>query len=152
MSSFLISVPTDGPFLRRECPSCVRQFKWHHGPTDDRPDDDVDPPVYFCPYCGESAPGDHWWTQEQLEYARQASAGPIMRVLTDGLRKGLRTSRNSMVKFSVDHDDPETSAPLIEPADMVIVLSPCHPWEPIKITEGWNGPIHCLVCGDPFSV
>ena|SRR5579884_3657405 len=152
MSSFTISVPTDGPFLRRECPSCVRQFKWHHGPTDDRPEGEIDLPVYFCPYCGESALRDHWWTQEQLEYARQASAGPIMRELVDGLRKGLRTSRNSIGKFSVDHNAPETLAPLTEPADMIIVLSPCHPWEPIKVIEDWNEPIRCLICGDKFLV
>jgi hypothetical protein len=28
---------------------------------------------------------------------------------------------------------------------MIIVLSPCHPWEPIKIMEDWGEPVHCLV-------
>ena len=23
----------------------------------------------------------------------------------------------------------------------------CHPWEPIKVDEGWHGDIHCLICG-----
>lgn len=100
MSSFSISLPADGTFLRRECPSCNRQFKWHHGPTDDRPEEEIDPSVYFCPYCGESALPDHWWTQEQAEYARQVSAGPIMREVTAELRKGLRTSRKILINFA----------------------------------------------------
>lgn len=152
MSSFSISLPSDGPFLRRECPSCSRQFKWHHGPTDDRPEEEIDPSVYFCPYCGESALPDHWWTQEQAEYARQVSAGPIMRETTADLRKGLRTSRKSLIKFSVDCEEPEPPAPLHEPSDMVVVLSPCHPWEPIKIVDDWREPVHCLMCGERFSV
>lgn len=75
-----------------------------------------------------------------------------MSELAEELRKGLRTSHNSVVKFSVDHNEPETPAPLTEPADMTIVLSPCHPWEPIKIMEDWDKVIHCLVCGNEFSV
>jgi hypothetical protein len=35
---------------------------------------------------------------------------------------------------------------------MLIVQSPCHPWEPIKIEEFWSGPIHCLVCGIQFAI
>jgi hypothetical protein len=152
MSSYSISLPADGPFLRRECPSCTRQFKWHHGPTEDRPEGEVDPSVYFCPYCGQSAPPDHWWTQEQIDYTQQVSAGPILREMAGELQKNLRSSRNSTFKLSVDHDEPETPAPLHEPTDMGIVSSPCHPWEPFKVLEDWTEPVHCLVCGERFSV
>ena len=44
MSSFSVPLPLDSDgFLRRECPHCVQQFKWHHGPTADRPDGEIDP-------------------------------------------------------------------------------------------------------------
>jgi hypothetical protein len=75
-----------------------------------------------------------------------------MREMAEELRKGLRTSRKSMIKFSVGHDEPEIPAPLHEPTDMVVVSSPCHPWEPIKVMEDWRRPVHCLVCGEQFSV
>ena len=45
------SLPLDADFLRRQCPECGRQFKWHVGPTEDTPEEFVDPPVYHCPYC-----------------------------------------------------------------------------------------------------
>ena len=45
-----IALPLDNDgFLRRECPSCERQFKWFHGHTADRPDHYLDPPLYTCP-------------------------------------------------------------------------------------------------------
>jgi hypothetical protein len=48
-----ITLPLDSDgFLRRECPKCEREFKWHEGPTEDRPQDWNDPPVYWCPLCG----------------------------------------------------------------------------------------------------
>jgi len=58
-----------------------------------------------------------------------------------------------MIKLSVDQpDEPEPPDPLVEPNDMVAVASPCHPWEPIKVTEDWQESIHCLVCGTEFRV
>jgi len=140
-----MSIPLDEGFLRRACPSCQREFKWHYGPTDDRPASFVDPPVYFCPYCGNSAPPDQWWTEGQREHALQVTgshAGEIIRELLDDSPFIVRSS----------DDGPEPPSPLIEPHDMVTVQSPCHPWEPIKVLEDWNDPLHCLLCGLPFAV
>lgn len=109
-----ITLPLDNGFLRRECPHCRRQFKWHDGPTDARPSDAPDPPFYHCPYCGDPAPPDAWWTEEQLEHAEQAVAGPALRAVEDELRTAT--------------------------------------WEPVKVADDWNGPLRCLVCGEPFSV
>lgn len=151
MTSESMSLPLDSGYLRRECPHCERQFKWHHGPTDDRPDDADEPSVYTCPYCGETAPPDAWWTPEQLELARQTMVGPALRHIADELRDATRRS-GGFLTFDIKEDDPEPPTALHEPADMVVVTSPCHPWEPFKIADDWREPIHCLVCGDLFAL
>ena len=155
MTSYSVSFPVDNGFLRRECPHCQSQFKWHHGPTEDRPASAVDPDVYFCPYCGETARPDEWWTRDQIEYAEQAALGPITHDLGDELKRSLGQIQGSglfKVTFSVGENEPEPPAALHEPHDMTLVASPCHAWEPIKIVEDWTGPIHCLICGEQFVI
>ena len=139
-----VSVPLDEGFLRRECPSCQRQFKWHDGSTEGRPEDAIDPLVYFCPYCGEPAETDQWWTQEQIEFVTQSAAGPIMEMAEDEL------SRATNLKVTTTAGAPPP--PLVEASDMVEVESPCHEWEPVKIASDWSDPLHCLVCGSRFAV
>lgn len=150
---FTISLNLDEGFLRRECPSCHRQFKWHHGPTESRPPDAIDPPLYHCPYCGMTADEDEWWTDEQATYIERAMEGPVARVLNDELGamfKGLN-SKSITTSFS-GFAEPETPGPPVEPDDMGGVEPPCHPWEPIKVAEDWVEPIHCIVCGELFRV
>lgn len=148
-----MSLPLDNGFLRRECPHCERQFKWHHGPIEDCPNDAIDPNVYFCPYCGETAPPDQWLTKEQVECAQRLALGESMRFLQDGFKELERKTSGNMVKFKVEKSDPvEPPLPLHEPEDMLIVQSPCHPWEPIKIDESWSEPLHCIVCGNQFAM
>ena len=148
-----ITLPLDNGFLRRECPHCKRQFKWHDGPIDARPSDTPEPPFYHCPYCGDPAPPDAWWTEEQLEHAEQAVAGPALRAVEDELRTATKKASTNFIKLSVqDVAVPPPPDPLVEPGDMTAVESPCHPWEPVKVADDWNGPLRCLVCGEPFSV
>jgi len=145
-------MPLDGPFIRRECPSCARQFKWHHGPTEDRPADELEASSYFCPYCAVEAEADQWWTQDQVDYMREVAMGSAMRELADEVKQTLRPRRNKMFTFSVKSSDAPTPSPLTEPVDMMIVQSPCHPWEPIKILDNWSENLHCLVCGATFAI
>lgn len=154
MVSMSATFPLDNGFLRRECPHCERHFKWHHGPTDDRPEDVTDPDVYFCPYCGETANPDEWWTREQLEYARGLLAGPALKFMGDKVEKMARSvSRNGLIRMEVQRPRaPQPPAALSEPSDMMTVLPPCHPWEPIMVANDWQSPIYCLVCGQPFTV
>lgn len=50
-------------------------------------------------------------------------------------------------------DAPGDPDALVEPEDdMVIVTSPCHRYEPVKVPSHATGRLHCLVCGDPFAV
>lgn len=74
-----VSIPLDvDGFLRRECPTCEREFKWL--PSDESKT--VDPGGYFCPYCAVQAPADHWHTKAQLEYVSDIGfreiAGPLL--------------------------------------------------------------------------
>lgn len=136
-----VSLPVDkSGFLRRECPTCERQFKWFHGSTKDRPDDFLEPENYFCPYCGVPSGHDTWWTPAQLDYARASVMGPISRYI------GSELGSSSKVN---DHDVPD---PLVEPDDMMMVEPPCHPFEPLKMADDWDAPLHCLMCGERFRI
>lgn len=148
-----MTLPLDNGFLRRECPFCIRQFKWHSGPTDDRPEDAIDPPVYFCPYCGESAQPDQWWTKEQIEYTRKFALIEGSKIVKDKFKDLEKKSRDSFIKIKVGNtNEPEPPSALHEPNDMTLVQSPCHPWEPFKVLDDWSEPLHCLVCGERFTI
>ncbi len=149
-----VQLPLDNGFLRRECPACEREFKWHHGPTSERPQDAVDPEVYFCPYCGGTAPPDSWWTKEQLAYVQQVAAGSVAGEMGDAFEDALGHQRpDSFIRIEVERGDlPEPPAALHEPNDMTILQSPCHSWEPVKVVETWSEPLHCLLCGENYAV
>lgn len=137
-----VSLPLDvDGFLRRECPTCEQQFKWFDGRTEGVPDDYVYPDVHWCPLCGKSAVLDQWWTPAQLEYARDAAAGPMLDELVSELGPAFTVEGHS--------DVPD---PLVEPDDMVIIAGPCHPWEPVKVPDEASAPFFCLVCGEAYAV
>lgn len=147
-----LPVDDDG-FLRRECPSCLRQFKWFHGQTADRPDDFLEPEVYFCPYCAEPSRHGTWWTPEQLEYLQGIAAGPLYQEAVEQLKQSLGSVRSRYLRLEVKASEPpDAPAPLLEPNDMAMVASPCHPFEPLKVQEDWIEPLACLMCGQRFTV
>lgn len=159
MDEMEIEVPIDLPvdhdnFLRRECPHCERQFKWHNGPANAEAEHIPAPETYYCPLCGQPAGPDSWWTREQLDYAEQAAMPTALQVMDDEIGQMLKGLSSKHVKVSrTGHlDVPDGPLPLIEPDDMVIVASPCHSYEPIKVPERERGPFHCLVCGTAFAV
>jgi hypothetical protein len=147
--SMALPLDADG-FLRRECPTCEREFKWLSS-------DESDPEVvllqdggYFCPYCGIQAPEGSWLTQAQVELAENLVArevlGPMMNDFKRDIDKISSKSRG-LLSMSVEYDPPDEMNPLSESDDMVRVDFRCHPSEPLKISEEWNRPVHCLVCG-----
>jgi hypothetical protein len=152
MGSHSVSLPLDvDNFLRRECPHCRQQFKWHNGSTSDQPEGEVIPSVYHCPLCGDSAPPDEWWTEEQIDFIQGSTAGPALREASDELKNMLGGIKGLTYRPG-HHDEPEPPAALHEPNDMVIVASPCHTWEPVKVPEGSTAQMYCLICGEPFTV
>ena len=114
----------------------------------------VDPEVYFCPYCGATAPAGSWWTKEQLEFAQQSAIGPVSRAMGDAIENAFGHQRSdSLIRIEVKRGDvPDSPGALHEPNDMTIVESPCHPWEPVKVAETWVEPLHCIVCGEEYAV
>ena len=147
---FSIELPLDDGFLRRECPACGRQFKWWEGDDDEDWGADLD--VIFCPYCGETAGLDDWWTPDQLDYASDIVSGPAVDELMTQLQDDLKRAGGGLIDFKVQRqgtDEPPHA--LFEPSDMVAVVPPCHPQVPVKLIKGWDPPARCLACGSTFS-
>ncbi len=134
MTSISLPLDKDG-FLRRECPTCQGQFKWHHGPTGDEPEHAADPPLYYCPLCGAPSGLDSWWTQEQAKYLGTIALGEATTGLHEESKRLERRTRGGIVSFKASRDQAEPPHSLHEPDDMGIVASPCHPWEPVKVPE-----------------
>ena len=62
-----MSVPLDSDgFLRRECPTCDREFKWLPS-ADDGAGRGTRRRGYFCPYCAMQARLGSWLTQAQVD-------------------------------------------------------------------------------------
>ncbi|GAA4758300.1 hypothetical protein GCM10023328_47500 [Modestobacter marinus] len=151
--SMSVSLPLDNDgFLRRECPNCEREFKWHNGPANEEAETADVPVTYYCPLCGEPAPPDHWWTTAQLDYMQEMATPMIMRQVSDVLGDALRGSKHVTYKAGDGSDLPDPPSALSEPDDMRIVASPCHDYEPVKVPDDADGPLHCLVCGSAFAV
>ncbi|MEO6998737.1 MAG: hypothetical protein ABI112_11690 [Terracoccus sp.] len=148
-----VSVPIpldDDGFLRRQCPSCDRQFKWYPDQEDASNTEPAD--QYFCPLCGAAAGVDEWSTPEQAQYAIH-SAGPtldqcVQDAIADVLKGGGALRFEPNPNFSLELPDPE---PLTEPNDMTAVIPPCHPREPVKVPEDATSRVHCLICGLLFA-
>jgi uncharacterized Zn finger protein (UPF0148 family) len=73
-----VSIPLDSDgFMRRQCPTCEREFK-------SRPTPDGEEPVpvpdggYFCPYCGVQAPLGSWFTKAQAELAQAIAVAEVV--------------------------------------------------------------------------
>lgn len=148
-----VSLPLDSDgFIRRECPRCEGQFKWHNGPANEEAESQAAPTAYHCPFCGQPADDGSWWTKEQLDYINGFAQPAALRYAQEKMASALRG--NKFVKFNRSRSSgiPDVPAALSEPDDMRILTSPCHAYEPIKVPEGLSGPFHCLVCGTAFAV
>ena len=151
MGTYSVPMPLDDDgFLRRQCPHCSRQFKWHNGPTAGKPEGIVDPPAYHCPLCGSPAGHDEWWTEAQQAFIEQSLSGYAFREVIDMLEDSFRGVKGIAYKSSYE-DEPVQPVPLHEPNDMIIVAPLCHPWEPVKVPEEATARLFCLICGNAFA-
>lgn len=146
-----MEVPLDSDgYLRRQCPTCDKQFKWYVHDTGEP--EAISTDQYFCPLCGQASSADTWITSEQLEHGRRLLAPQMEQHVQDSIRDMVRGSKFFEFKpnpdFSLGMPSPE---PLVEPDDMVIVEPPCHPAGTLKVPEDATSRVHCLVCGEPFA-
>ncbi|MDE9363987.1 hypothetical protein PZ938_00060 [Luteipulveratus sp. YIM 133132] len=147
-----VSFPLDADgFFRRECPHCVQEFKWRHGPANEDAEQYAQPPAYHCPLCGEPAGHDSWYTQTQLDLMEQSVATQAIDVFQQELEGIFRGKKGVTFKPGSTRAPSQLPDPLTEPDDMTIVTSPCHGYEPVKVPETANGPFYCLVCGAAFA-
>jgi endogenous inhibitor of DNA gyrase (YacG/DUF329 family) len=147
-----VSVPLDSDgFLRRECPHCMRQFKWHNGPANEEAEQHARPAAYSCPLCGQPSADDSWNTPEQVNLIEKAAMPFALGLVQDELETMFRGMKG--VEYKRGHEEPvELADPMFEPDDMTIVSSPCHGYEPVKVPEDHTGPLYCLICGSAFAV
>lgn len=87
--SIPISLPLDEDgFLRRECPTCEREFKCLVSQDEDdaRP---APPSGYHCPYCSVQAPPGSWWTKAQVEAAQALAYQEVVGPELEKLRRSI---------------------------------------------------------------
>lgn len=152
-----VSVPLDSDgFLRRQCPTCEREFKWLQSSEDEADATPQPDGGCFCPYCAIQAPDGQWFTNAQIELAKNRVAtqvvGPTLKDFSRDLKRIGRRSGGS-ISVSARYDAPDEMEPLTEVDDMKRVDFPCHPGEPVKVLDDWDDPVYCLVCGEtPYLV
>lgn len=82
-STVAISADDDN-YFDRECPApeCLAQFKVLMADWKDKVRDEE----VFCPFCGHTADAQKWWTQEQLNHARDVALAKVQAALGGALR------------------------------------------------------------------
>ncbi len=149
-TSMAVPLDSDG-FLRRECPTCEREFKWLPAPEGEEAELVLDG-GYYCPYCAIQAGPDHWFTQVQIEQATAVITEEFVEPELRRFKRNTERHSGSLVDINVDISTPEPPPPLTESDDMRKVEFGCHTKEPVKVMEEWDGPVHCLLCGTPAEV
>jgi hypothetical protein len=87
-----------------------------------------------------------------LDHAQQLLMRLASREIGDAFEDMTRRQpSSSLISFKFKRgEDPKPPLALHEPDDMVVVQSPCHEWEPVKVFDDWDQALHCLVCGGLF--
>jgi len=176
MTEIKVNLPfplDDGEFFRRECPFCHKEFKVllekeeltnlaQKGvdsfmielkeETTDLDESESSETQFICPYCGQQAPNDTWWTQEQRAYVDIVAKNNIAKIVNENLIRPLKKTfqRPSFNMVSIRFEDKgmEQQEPWISPEvnDMEIFDLPCCQRK-IKIEENWQKTIYCFFCG-----
>ncbi|MEJ7784463.1 MAG: hypothetical protein WKF96_06640 [Solirubrobacteraceae bacterium] len=138
--SVSVEIPLDGNgFLRRECPTCEREFKRLVG-EDELGADEIPDDGYYCPYCAVKAPDDQWHTLAQVEAMTAVAAEKIFDPMLSKMANEIGG------RFEKGRRDPAPD--LIEAVDdMRRVDFACHPAEAVKVAAGWDRRVSCPICG-----
>lgn len=180
--SFNIGLPLDtDQFLRRECPLCFRQFKLEtdeedrqsliereleayllqeglelRAETADVAAEEGKEEELWCPYCGQTASKDQWWTQEQIEYIRIFGYNIMAQIMNEQFIRPMKRKfsgrQKGLISFRFEGKEMEYQEPWIspEPDDMTIHGIPCCGLR-VKLENDWAGTVYCYRCGFPHN-
>lgn len=156
-----VSFPTDEDgFLRRACPFCKREFKVKfkqeeisdisqrsienyllesQDESHDLIENEDSENKYFCPYCGQQASFNDWWTEEQGAYIQVILKNIMADLVNAHLIKPLQRSTRSSSFIKVNGKPMKQQEEWISPEinDMKIFELPCCERK-IKTTENWK--------------
>jgi hypothetical protein len=173
-----LSFPLDEDgFFRRGCPLCHKEFKvlLEKEELTDLAQKGIDSFMleekeketnlaksessgteFVCPYCGQRAPSDSWWTQEQLAYVGIVAKNIMAKIVNENLIRPLKRtfqrSSSGIVSIRFEGKEMEQQEPWISPEvnDLEIFDLPCCQRK-IKIEENWQGKVYCFFCGFPYE-
>jgi len=172
-----VSLPLDGDFLRRQCPLCRREFKVSipqeelqtltqqavesfllqaMKPSEETTSEGLPETQFFCPYCGQEAPGGNWWTEEQVAYfqviAENIAADLINENLIRPLKRSFQGQSTGLISLRFEGHELAQKQEWLSPEadDMTPVHLPCCDRR-IKVQDDWSGTLFCFFCGFPHS-
>ncbi len=164
-----ISFPLDSNgFFRRECPFCYREFKillkdneindlsrdsmksFMLEKNEDTTEDEFESNEFFCPYCGQAAKNDKWWTKEQMAYINIYMNNILSNMINNHLIKPIKSDFRTSKTIKFEGKEIELEEPWISPEsdDMIEFDLPCCQRR-IKVDEKWSGDVFCFFCGFP---
>jgi len=178
MINMSVSFPLDDDgFFRRECPMCLREFKvlldedeltsleeegiksFMLDTQDELNDMDEEEKKILetCPYCGQEAPIDSWWTKEQIAYIEVIIQNIMAKVVNEEFLRPINKLSgkysSGLVTLHFNSNEMKQQEPWISPEvnDMEIFDLPCcH--RKIKVDGKWSSTIHCFFCGFPHEL
>jgi hypothetical protein len=108
-----------------------------------------------CPYCGQAATADHWFTIDQLNYIQVRAMNwcieSLNREVFDKLQKNHSKENQGMtIKFGQQELKMSNAWINLESNDMRLIELPCCQIR-LKIQESWKEKIYCIECGFPHK-
>lgn len=126
-----IEVDAEG-YSDRKCPAenCLFEFKVHGEDWTEKFEDTV-----HCPLCGHDAPSDSWWTDEQIEHAKEQALQQVQARLGNALHRSAqsfnrRQPKSGFITMSMEYKGTRgeravVPAPAEEPFDLKITCEEC---------------------------
>jgi hypothetical protein len=139
----------DDSYFRRACPYCNNEFKIKKEDQENL----ISEKDYWCPYCGQTADHNKWWTLEQIQLQRKIAKNVAADIINRDLIKPFQRMNSPSSGFHVTTHELKHGNELINPEinDMTIFSLPCCN-KTIKIAEGWDKTCYCFYCGFPHKV
>lgn len=128
-----VAMPADPEgYTDRQCPSgeCMFQFKLHENDWAQKVRDEE----VFCPFCGHTADSTQWWTQQQIEYAKDMALAQIQQRIghamqIDAQHWNRRQKRDSFLNITLKVNNKPQHIPLssanAEPMRLKITCPAC---------------------------